>query len=237
MVITHNFGYMKYLISKIRIIYDILMSNYDVKLIWIVIPLVFFGIMGIQESFAEEKPQLSLKLQIKQGVLPENIICNENMILIFKSSNNIPACVKQSTSEKLIQRGWILLQTHASDISSEYRTVSSELEVEVKGEKQVRRGTTHSIEVQVFRDKNPVEDARVFITIEDYGENIIREFKGYTNQEGYFVFSWEIPQHFDDIETLLAFVDVTDGNSSKTKLFKFQVYCYPGEKNCKMDGN
>ena len=206
------------------------------KLIWVVIPLVFFGIIGVQESFAEEKP-LSLKLQIKQGVLPENIICNEGMILIFKSSNNVPACVKQSTAEKLIQKGWVLLKTHISDISPEYRIVSSELEVEVNGEKQVRRGTTHFIEVQVFRDKNPIENARVFITIEDYGENVIREFRGYTNQEGYFVYSWEIPQRFDDIETLLAFVGVTDGNSSKTELFKFQVYCYPGEKDCQMDGN
>jgi len=33
------------------------------------------------------------------------------------------------------------------------------------------------------------------------------------------------------------FVDVTDGVSSKTKLFKFQVYCIDGEKDCKMDGN
>lgn len=114
---------------------------------------------------------------------------------------------------------------------------TSDLKVEVKGEKQVRRGTTHSIEVQVSRDSNPVDGARVDITIEDYGEDIIREFKGYTNQQGYFVFSWEIPKSFDDIETLLAFVDVTDGLSSKTNLFKFHVYCLSGEKNCKVDGN
>ena len=114
---------------------------------------------------------------------------------------------------------------------------SSDLEVEVNGEKQVRRGTTHSIEVQVSRDSNPIGGARVVITIEDYGENIIKKFEGHTNQEGYFKFSWEIPKSFDDIETLLAFVDVTDGISSKTNLFKFHVYCLPGEKNCKVEGN
>jgi len=122
-------------------------------------------------------------------------------------------------------------------IPMNFSQTSSEFEVEVNGEKQVRRGTTHSIEVQIHIDENPIEDARVFITIEDYGEDIIREFNGHTNQEGYLVFSWEIPQSFDDIETLLAFVDVTDGISSKTEVFKFQVYCLPGEKNCNVEGN
>ena len=125
----------------------------------------------------------------------------------------------------------------SGEIPVEIRTISSELEVVASGETQVRRGTTHTIEVHVNRDNNPIEGARVNITIEDYGEDIIREFSGYTNQEGYFEFSWEIPQRFDDIETLLAFVDVTDGISSKTELFKFQVYCLPGENNCEVEGN
>ncbi|MGI9566336.1 MAG: MSCRAMM family protein [Nitrosopumilus sp.] len=125
----------------------------------------------------------------------------------------------------------------SGDPAIKTKPASSELEVTVDGEKQVRRGTIHSIEVQVYRENNPINDARVSLTIEDYGEDVIREFNGYTDQTGYFVFSWEIPKSFDDIETLLAFVDVTDGISSKTKLFKFQVYCLPGEKNCQADGN
>lgn len=122
-------------------------------------------------------------------------------------------------------------------LSNKVNQIDSGFEVKVDGEKQVRRGTTHNIVVQVYQDKIPVDGARVFLTIEDYGENIIREFKGHTNQEGYFVYSWEIPKNFDDIETLLAFVGVTDGNSSRTEIFKFQVYCLPGEKECKVDGN
>ena len=123
------------------------------------------------------------------------------------------------------------------DVPGQSRYYLSELEVEVTGEKQVRRGTTHLIEIQVNRDKIPVDGAQVFISIEDYGEDIIREFNGRTNQQGHFVFSWEIPKKFNDIKTLLAFVDVTDGISSKTQLFKFYVYCLPGEKNCKVKGN
>lgn len=114
---------------------------------------------------------------------------------------------------------------------------SSGLEVGITGEKQVRRGTTHVMEIQVNRDKIPVNDAQIFISIEDYGEDVIREFHGRTDQQGHFVFSWEIPKTFDDIKTLLAFVDVTDGISSKTEMFKFNVYCLPGEKNCKVRGN
>lgn len=114
---------------------------------------------------------------------------------------------------------------------------SSRLKVEITGEKQVRRGTTHVLEIQVNRDKIPVNDAQVFISIEDYGKDVIREFHGRTDPQGHFVFSWEIPKKFDDIKTLLAFVDVTDGVSSKTEMFKFIVYCLPGEKNCNVRGN
>ena len=80
-------------------------------------------------------------------------------------------------------------------------------------------------------------DIQVFISIENYGEDIIREFNGHTDQQDYLVFSLEISKKFDGIETLLAFVDVTDGVSSKTELFKFQVYCLPGEKSCKIGRN
>ena len=111
------------------------------------------------------------------------------------------------------------------------------IEVKIVGEKKIRRGTTQTLEIQVLRDEIPIERAQVFIDIEDYGENIIKEFNGYINSQGVFVFSWEIPKRFDDLETLLAIVDVTDNISSKTILFKFQVYCLLGERDCKVEGN
>ncbi len=48
----------------------------------------------------------SPKHQIANGVLPQDVICKEHLELIFKSSNNSPACVKPETKEKLIERGW-----------------------------------------------------------------------------------------------------------------------------------
>jgi hypothetical protein len=172
--------------------------------------------------------------QFRGGSLAENVRCDSSLVLVIKYNGN-PACVKPETKIKLIERGWAVSapeKFEPSDTNSEPR--KSPLQIKVVGEHQVRRGTTHSIEIQVVRGNIPIEGARVFIDIEDYGKNIIREFNGYTNSGGYFVFSWEIPQSFDDIKTLLAFIDVTDGISSKTELFKFQVYCLPGEKNCKV---
>lgn len=46
--------------------------------------------------------------QIANGVLPKDIVCKENYELIFKITNNSPACVTLKTAEKLLERGWIL---------------------------------------------------------------------------------------------------------------------------------
>jgi hypothetical protein len=176
-----------------------------------------------KSSWFDSSPPIDIITeQFNAGVKPDAISCKENHVMI-KKYNGMSACVKPQTKAKLIQRGWAI--------------ESSTLQIKVVGEKEVRRGTTHTIEVQVLRGNNPIEGARVFIDIEDYGEDLIKEFDGYTNSRGIFVLSWEIPQSFDDIETLLAFIDVTDGQSSKTELFKFQVYCLPGEKDCKVEGN
>ncbi len=43
--------------------------------------------------------------QFRIGVLPNDIICKENLVLIQKH-NNLPACVTESTQLKLIERGW-----------------------------------------------------------------------------------------------------------------------------------
>ena len=206
--------------------------------------------------------------QISDGIKPENVTCAEGLQIILKSGNNLPACVKPDSVEKLIERGWAkiisipLMSTKVSSITNFEECMSAgnpimksyprqcqtndgkyfveeilSLEVKIVGEKQIRRGTTQTLEVQVLRDEIPIARAQVFIDIEDYGENIIKEFNGYTNSQGVFVFSWEIPKRFDDLETLLAIVDVTDDISSKTVLFKFQVYCLPGERDCKVEGN
>ncbi len=49
----------------------------------------------------------SPKQQLKKGVSPNNVICNEGLELIFKFSGNSPACIKPSSFPALAQRGWV----------------------------------------------------------------------------------------------------------------------------------
>jgi len=48
----------------------------------------------------------SPKKQMATGVTVFDVVCREGLQLIFKSTNGYPACVKSSTAEKLIERGW-----------------------------------------------------------------------------------------------------------------------------------
>ena len=68
---------------------------------------VFFRIVPNLQvpEFTETLP---LKQQIASGVLPEEIKCKEGFDLVFKITNNMPACVKPLTVEKLIERGWAM---------------------------------------------------------------------------------------------------------------------------------
>src|SRR3989442_2340836 len=44
--------------------------------------------------------------QITNGVLPKDVICPSDFQMIFKSTDNSPACVNYLTAQKLVERGW-----------------------------------------------------------------------------------------------------------------------------------
>lgn len=44
--------------------------------------------------------------QIKENTNPEDVICNKDLQLIFKTTDSSPACVKPETKIKLIERDW-----------------------------------------------------------------------------------------------------------------------------------
>jgi len=46
--------------------------------------------------------------QINEGVSPDHVTCTEGLELVLKKSNGMPACVKPSSVEKLIERGWAI---------------------------------------------------------------------------------------------------------------------------------
>lgn len=105
------------------------------------------------------------------------------------------------------------------------------LYLDVEGKSQVRRGTMQSIMVTVTDGQEPIRDVVVLVKVEDYGENKLKDFKGNTDSNGNYIFSWEIDKNAE-AETLLVFVDITDGFSSTSSVFSFEVTCHCGEPDC-----
>ena len=66
---------------------------------------IFFSLTIFFSIYSADGFPAPLK-QFESGVLPQNIICNENFVLIYKSSDNSPRCVKESTALILESRGF-----------------------------------------------------------------------------------------------------------------------------------
>lgn len=69
--------------------------------------------------------------QMTDGTLPENVTCNKGLEIILKSSRNLPVCVKPSSVEKLIDRGWAIKSTSSvtSEITYKVETVAENLTI------------------------------------------------------------------------------------------------------------
>jgi len=60
------------------------------------------------QSSLNFKKILSPKQQLKNNINPTDISCKTDLVLIFKVSDHSPACVKSTSVEKLIDRGWTM---------------------------------------------------------------------------------------------------------------------------------
>jgi len=69
--------------------------------------LIEFSNIDLIRNISENNILPPLK-QISEGIIPENVICKDNYELIFKSTDNSPACVKETTAVKLFERGWAI---------------------------------------------------------------------------------------------------------------------------------
>lgn len=69
--------------------------------------------------------------QMTDGTLPENVTCNEGLEIIVKSSSNLPVCVKSSSVEKLIDRGWAIKKSSSStsEVTYKVETVAENLTI------------------------------------------------------------------------------------------------------------
>jgi hypothetical protein len=45
-------------------------------------------------------------MQIAQGIAPSDVKCREGLQLVLKSTNNMPACVKPTSAQRLMELGW-----------------------------------------------------------------------------------------------------------------------------------
>lgn len=79
------------------------------KYLIVAIIVVVFGIIISNHAYALIKEIPPLK-QIQNGVLPENVRCSSNLILMQKISKNTVACVKPNTSLNLIERHWVRIE-------------------------------------------------------------------------------------------------------------------------------
>ncbi len=64
---------------------------------------------GIHESLADENSEnaLSIKQQLRNNVLPADIVCKKDLKLVFKSTTGSPACVNLESMIKLYERNWL----------------------------------------------------------------------------------------------------------------------------------
>lgn len=62
----------------------------------------------IYQPKMEETKALSPSHQISLGINPQDVKCSEGLHLIFKATDYSPACVKPSTAQKLLAKGWII---------------------------------------------------------------------------------------------------------------------------------
>ncbi len=63
--------------------------------------LLVFGVVSMSYATDYHPPNK----QLQQGVLPEDIMCNEDLVLLIKNNGN-PACVKEDNVFRLLQSGW-----------------------------------------------------------------------------------------------------------------------------------
>src|SRR5437867_684536 len=61
-------------------------------------------------------PPLPLK-QFKSGIAIKDIQCKQDLLLVIRSGDGSPVCVKPDTAQKLVQRGWGMSLNSASGIN------------------------------------------------------------------------------------------------------------------------
>ncbi len=86
-------------------VFDIKIHAEDPNSIKVVLPMMGTGNMLDQQDESQKNPK-SPRAQVRSGIALTDVVCKEGFELLLKTSDGSPACVKESTASKLIERGW-----------------------------------------------------------------------------------------------------------------------------------
>jgi carboxymethylenebutenolidase len=128
--------------------------------------------------------------QLNQGIAPDNIKCSEELQLVLKQSTGTPQCVKQSSVEKLIQRGW------AIHILSDYSDKNNNSKIFELGKYAVQTEDVHYSENSLGFLAKPISDESfpgVIMIHEWWGLNEnIKEMAKKLSSHGYVVLAVDL---------------------------------------------
>ena len=117
------------------------------------IAIVIFSISGqIPGSVAQPVTALPPLKQIKSGVMARDVQCTQGLILVLKSENDLPACIRETSLANLISRGWakqapVSMQTGGKIVTLEQNNQAISLK---KGESfLLKLGETHDWRVDI----------------------------------------------------------------------------------------
>ena len=76
-----------------------------------IIAVITIGLLSSNLAYATVHPGMIRSFpyplhQIKNGVEAKNVTCQDGLVLMIKSRDNSPACVRPQTAQKLMERGW-----------------------------------------------------------------------------------------------------------------------------------
>ncbi len=113
--------------------------------------------------------------QIKSGISHSKITCNEGLELIFKPSDNAPACVKPATAEKLKERKWLISIVSAEISVEEDIKQSKIIKTWIRGPSIPQCGESFLWENNIHRDMSISKEEFVIIRnfYDKYGVDII----------------------------------------------------------------
>ena len=103
-------------------------DNTNTKLLAsITILVLLFGVagFGLMQAYAQSSP----RVQMTSGISAQNVKCKEGLQLVFKTTNDMPACVKSSSVQRLIELGWAKSENMMNADASKMEKTTNNLEM------------------------------------------------------------------------------------------------------------